>query len=314
MNSIRSLPQLALTLIALTASALALAPPAAAQEVIDVTDELRFDEPEAWAMAWFGSVTMLTGFGVPERLEPGAVMLGLEGGWVPSLSEEERRVGFGGTKVEDLNRTSVIGRPRLTVGLPAGFSLTGAWLPPVEIDDVEPNIISLALARELTARDRWRSGFRLYGQTGTVEGAITCTARDAAGGDDPVLNPFGCGAPSNDEMTIRYYGLELSAAYRTAGGSEPYLAAAVNRFDNEFQVRATTFDILDRTLLLSEGSTWSVAAGVVHPVGRDDRGRLAGELFYTPLDVRRLEDDFTFGEPENDALFNARVLLTWQLR
>lgn len=313
MDSIRPLSKLAPILAALAVSALLAVPPVAAQAVIDVTDELHFDEPEAWAMAWFGSVTMLTGFGVPERLDPGAVVLGFEGGWVPSLSEEERRVGFGGTKVEDLNRTSVIGRPRLTVGLPGGFSLTGAWLPPVEIDDVEPNIVSLALGRELAARERWRAGFRLYGQAGTVEGAITCTPEDAAGGDDLLLNPFGCEGPSNDEMTIRYYGLELSAAYRTAGGTEPYLAAAVNRFDNEFQVRATTFGLLDRTLLLSEGSTWSLAAGAVRPVGR--AGRVAGELFYTPLDVRRLTGTgFELGPAENDALFNARVLFSWQLR
>ena len=160
----------ALAAAALAATVLAAsAAPAAGQGVIDVTDELDFDEPESWAMAWFGSVTLLTGFGVPQPLDPGALELGLEAGWVPSLSEEQRRVGFGGTKVEDLNRTPAIGRPRLTVGLPGGFALTGAWIPPVEIDDVETNLFALGLARELWAGDRSRGGVRLYGQTGTVD-------------------------------------------------------------------------------------------------------------------------------------------------
>lgn len=297
-----------------TVAVLAAAVPAAGQDppVIDPVVDLDFEDPESWAMAWFGSVTLLTGFGVPERLEPGQLVLGLEAGWVPSLSEEERRVGFGGTKVEDLNRTDVIGRPRLTVGLPAGWSLTGAWIPPIEIEDVEVNLVSLALARELWAGDRSRGGVRVFGQTGTVEGAITCTPRDAAGGDDPVLNPFGCERPSNDEMTLTYYGLELSAAYRTAAGAEPYLAAAVSRFDNEFQVDAFTFGFHDRTLLLAEGTAWSVAAGAATPVGT--RGRLAGEVFYTPLDVRRLDDDFEFGPEETDELLNVRLLLSWRLR
>jgi hypothetical protein len=292
----------------------ALAAPAAAQQppVFGPTEELHFDEPESWAMAWFGSVTLLTGFGVPEALDPGALELGLEAGWVPSLSEEESRVGFGGTKVEDLNRVPAIGRPRLTVGLPAGWTLTGAWIPPVEIDDVETNLFALALGRELWAGDRTRGGLRLYGQTGTVEGAITCTAEDAAGGADPLANPFGCEAPSDDELTLTYYGIELSVAYRAAGGTEPYLAAALNRFDNEFQVDALTFGLNDRTLLLSEGTAWSVAGGVAHPLG--DRGRLAGEIFYTPLDVRRLNDRNELGPAETDELLNVRLLWSWRLR
>jgi len=299
---------------AAAALALALAAPAAGQEppVIDPVTDLDFADPESWAMAWFGSVTLLTGFGVPEPLEPGGLELGLEAGWVPSLSEDQRRVGFGGTKVEDLNRTDALARPRLTVGLPGGLALTGAWIPPIEIDDVETNLFSLALGRELWASNRSRGGVRLYGQTGTVEGAITCTAQDAAGGADPEANPSGCEEASNDEMTLTYYGLELSAAYRSAGGAEPYLAAAVNRFDNEFQVDAFTFGIHDRSLLLAEGTAWSVAAGATVPLG--DRGRLAGELFYTPLDVRRLDDDFQPRPEETDELFNARVLLSWRLR
>jgi opacity protein-like surface antigen len=304
-------PALAAAALAVTVLA-ASAAPAAGQGVIDVTDELDFDEPESWAMAWFGSVTLLTGFGVPEPLDPGALELGLEAGWVPSLSEEQRRVGFGGTKVEDLNRTPAIGRPRLTVGLPGGFALTGAWIPPVEIDDVETNLFALGLARELWARDRSRGGVRLYGQTGTVEGAITCTAGDAASVPGSEGNPFGCEAPSDDELTLTYYGLELSAAYRAAGGAEPYLAAAVNRFDNEFQVDAFTFGLHDRTLLLAEGTAWSVAAGVTYPFG--ERGRFAGEVFYTPLEVRRLDDDFELGPEETDELLNVRLLLSWRLR
>jgi hypothetical protein len=309
-------PVLAAAALAVTvfAAFAAFAAPAAGQEppVLDVTDELDFEDPESWAMAWVGSVTLLTGFGVPRPLEPGALELGLEAGWVPSLSEEQRRVGFGGTKVEDLNRTPVIGRPRLTVGLPGGFALTGGWIPPLEIDGVETNLFSLGLARELWAGNRSRGGFRLYGQTGTVEGAITCTAGDAASAPGSAGNPYGCEAPSNDEMTLTYWGFELSLAYRAGGGAEPYLAGAVNRFDNEFQVDAFTFGLHDRTLLVAEGTAWSVAAGLTHPLG--ERGRFAGEVFYTPLDVRRLDENFEPKPAETDELLNVRMLLSWRLR
>lgn len=291
--------------------------PAAAQTAtptptLELTERLDFAAPESWAMAYFGSVALFTGFGPPERLEPGAIVLGLEGGWVPSLSEDQRRVGFGGTKVEDLNRTDVFGRLRLTVGLPAEISATAAWVPPVELGGVESEFLALALERALWRGPNWRSGFRVHGQIGTVQGPITCTARDAAGGSDPRLNPFGCRAPSSDEATLTYYGFELSAALATRSGLEPYLAASLNRFDNEFQVDAPVFGVRDRTRLLAAGDTWSLAAGAVLPLG--EKGRLAAEVLYTPLDVARLDDDFRPLPEETDELVNARLLFTWRVR
>ena len=39
--------------------------------------------------------------GVPERWGPDGVAVGFEGGLVPQLSEEQRRIGFNGSEVED---------------------------------------------------------------------------------------------------------------------------------------------------------------------------------------------------------------------
>ena len=67
------------------------------------TEELDATRTEAWAMRWFAAVATPTMFGVAGETEPWSFALALEGGSIPSLSEEERRVGFSGTKVEDLN-------------------------------------------------------------------------------------------------------------------------------------------------------------------------------------------------------------------
>jgi len=299
--------------ILLAAAALTAAAPAIAQPpVLEVTERLDFEDPESWAMAWFGSLAQLTGFGVPEARAAGSLELALEGGWVPTLSEDQRRVGFGGLKVEDLNRTAVIGRPRLSVGLGGGWSATLGWVPPVEVDGVEPDLFALSLDRPLWRRGSWRGGLRLHGQAGTIEGAITCNAADAAAGDDPRRNPFGCRQPSDDEMTIRSYGLELSAGYRLAGSTEPYLAASVQRFDNRFQVDALVFAIRDRTRQLAEGTTWSLTAGAVQPLG--ERGRVAVEVYYSPLEVRRLDAGLEPRPDEVDELLNVRILASWRLR
>ncbi len=283
-------------------------PPASAQPLLSVHQDLDFDRPEAWALKYFSSVTLLSGLGVPERLEAGSLELALEGGWIPSLSEDERRVGFYGTKVEDLNKTSVFGRPRLSVGLPAAFTLTLAWAPPIELGGAEPNLYALALGRPLVERQWWRLGARLYAQGGTVKGDFTCSEDDAAGGDDAIANPFGCERPSEDEATLRAYGAELSAAWKASERLEPYAALTGTYLDPEFQVDAFYSGIHDRTLQTTDGTTWAVTAGIAW--ARSERLRLVVEAFYSPLTLVRTPG----AEEENQDLFNLRVLLGYRLR
>ena len=288
---------------------LVLAPAAGAQTILDQREELDFDRPESWATVYAGSVTLMTGLGVPRALEPGAVELGLEGGWIPSLSDEERRVGFFGTKEEEINRSEIFARPRLTVGLPARWSVTVGYVPPVDLDGVEPNLLTVALARPLFEGRSMRLGGRLYASRGTIEGDITCD-RDAAsvGGFDPVTNPFGCLEPSNDELTIESFGLELGIAFPLRNGLEPHLSVAYNRFDNEFAIDARYFGVIDRTVQTTSGSTVSATAGLTWDAG--EKVRLTGEAFYTPLDLIPTRD----APLESRDLFNVRVMLRYRLR
>src|SRR5262245_57879796 len=85
-------------------------------QVIDETEHLDFDRPQAWAMKYFSTVTLFTPLGAPVVREPGSIDLALEVTQVPHLSPDERRVGFDGAKEEDLNRLPVVARPRLLIG------------------------------------------------------------------------------------------------------------------------------------------------------------------------------------------------------
>lgn len=302
---------LAATLVGLL---LLLASPAAGQQVFSPVDELGFDDPEAWAMKYFTSAGLLTSLGPVEPPEAGGLDLGLELISIPHLDREERTVGFGGFKEEDLNRSPVWARLRASVGLPGGWGLTLGWTPPVEVDGVEADLVSLAVERSLWSGDAWSLGARLYGQTGDATGDFTC----AEGGDlrfppGSQRNPFGCQAPSDDEITMDYAGIELVGSWDLGLGRSgrasalPVLHAGVawNHLDMEFQVDARTFGFLDRTLLLADGETVSYTVGATWDLGRP--GRLSAELFYSPLDVLRR------GEPakENDGLFDLR--LAWRI-
>lgn len=293
---------------------LALAGSATGQRLIEGTEDLDSERPEAWSMRYFTSISVLTGLGSPEEMEPGSVEIGFEGSWVPSLSEDERRVGFDGRKTEDLNKTSVFGRPRVTIGLPKKFSLTLAWAPPVEVGGVESNLISAAIGRPFAEGGNWRFGWRLYAQTGTVEGDFTCDEGSVAAGNDRDRNPFGCEEPSNDEVTMDYAGFEISTARRSDSPFEPHFAVAVNYLDTEFQVNALYFNLRDQMLLRADDTTVSFTAGLGYRAS--DKWRLAGELFYTPLgDVtRRTSPRSNEFRTDSEDLFHVRALISYRVR
>jgi hypothetical protein len=261
-------------------------------------------------MRWFTALATPTGFGVADSVEPWSFAIGLEGGYIPSLSEDERRVGFNGIKVEDVNRTSVFGRPTAHLGLPGDFTLSAGWVPPIDFDGVEANLWNFAVARPLWSGEIVRFGGRLFYLTGDLEGDITCPASEVAAGDDPIGNPFACEEPSNDTMSITSWGIELGTAFRVGERTELFLSALWQQVDGEFQVRATYADYVDRDKLEHDGDDFAATAGISWRP--DERWRLAGELFYSPLDVVR---DRTGRAPsENDALFNFRLAAAWTLR
>lgn len=282
------------------------AAPLGAQPILRDDEELAFDRPEAWAMAWFAAVTLHDGLGGPRGLEPGEVELAFDAASVPSLSREERRVGFRGTKVEDLNRTAVVGRPTVALGLPAGWTLEVGWMPPVDVDGIEPDLRSLALSRDLLRTSQLHLAGRLLVEDGSFRGDLTCSRDDVGRGPDPDSAVFiACEAPSDDELEITLWGAELQAALPSPRWT-PYAALGHVRLDAALQIDARYNGLRDLSRLTTEGGIWTAAAGVAfRPT---PRWRLAAELLYAPLDVVRRTGR------ESDPLLHARAGLAYRLR
>jgi hypothetical protein len=266
---------------------LALVAPAAlaAQSVLTGTERLDGARPEAWAMRWFAGALAPGGFGPAGELRPGGLELALEVGWLPGLSPSERRVGFAGGKVEDIDRTSLYARPRLRVGLPARLALEVDWLPPVEVGGARADLPSLALAGALSQRGRWRSGWRASWQDGEVEGDFTCP-RDVARSTDPRLDPMGCEAASRDRLVLESIGGELGLAWQPRARRPLELAGSlrVRRLDASFRVDARYDGIVDRVRLDYSGTEWGARLGAAWQA---THWRAAGELSWVPLAVER---------------------------
>lgn len=285
-----------------------LAGPAGAQPVVGGRDTVDFDSPEGWAMARTTAATLNLGPAPPTDVEPWEFAVSAELGSIPHVDSADTRVGFGGTKFEDLNKSPVFGRGRLQIGLPVKLTLELAWSPPVEIDGVRPDgIYGLALERPIYRDDRWSLGARVFGQAGHAEGDITCS-EDLVGlepGSDD--NPFGCVAPSNDDIELDHWGTELSASAHLRNGRwRPYASIAVTRIDPEVQVNARVFDVIDRSQLDTDGTIETGTLGVVY---RPSPAWQAMAAFsYTPLDVRRPPD---FNR-ESEDFWSIRLGLAWR--
>ena len=254
-----------------------------AQTLVRNNERLDADRPEAWAMSYALSGSLLTSTGDAPDLAPGRWMLALDVAQVPRLSDEEQRVGFNGVKQEDLNRSPVFGRARAWVGLPGGWIGEIGYTPPLRIEDTQPrHFVALGIGRRLVARDAFRLSWRVFGQHGDVEGDITCPAHLAGGGSD--VNPYGCQAPSQDVASLNYYGTDLTWTWSTAPW-QWYLDTGVVRSETQVQVDAYTFDAHDRSRLVAHDVLPFAAAGLQREV--DAHWAWGAELLFVPLTVRR---------------------------
>jgi hypothetical protein len=278
---------------------------------IERTETVDSDAPEAWAMFYLTAITLPAGFGTPQSREPGAIDVGLELGTIPSLSKTERTVGLGGIKEEDLNKSPVFARPSVSIGLPADFSLILAYVPPLEVYGIKPNLFAAILERPLLQSSEWAIGARGYVQAGTVEGDFTCSNNVANNPPGSPQNPFGCDGKSSDEATQRYAGFELSSSYRidALNGLSPYIAISANYMDTKVHVDAITYGVNDRTRLVADNWVYGYSAGLSYPV--NEQLSFSAGLFYSPLQVRR---DINSTSSESDDLLNFRAVVRYKLR
>lgn len=279
-------------------------PAAFAQTTVGRDESVRADSPEGWAMRYFAGTTLLTSFGEGATLAPWRWNAALELGNIPRLTDDQQRVGFGGVKQEDLNKSPVFGRLRLSLGLPEDWIAELGYTPPLEIAGSRArNVLALAIGRRVFENHALTLAMRGLGQVGKVQGDITCPAR-LAGPPDRDRNPYGCRAPSEDVFTTNYYGVDATLGW----GLDEWkwhASAGVARTRLSVQVDAQLLAGRDRSHLTSTGNLPWFTLGVRRELA--PWWSLAVELLYVPLQVRR-PPDFAL---DADPLGSVRVQLRY---
>lgn len=276
-----------------------------AQETIRNDETLSSTRTEAWAMNYVAASTLMTAFGQVPSLAPWQWQVAGELGHIPRLSESDQRVGFEGTKQEDLNRSPVFGRVRALLGLPAGFVAELGYTPPLKVRDVKArDLFAVAIGRRVYERENFTVSLRAFAQHGRASGDITCPAR-LAGINDLDANPYGCRAPSDDQVTLNYYGGDATASWNLeAWHVHATLGAA--RTDLAVQVDALSFDVRDRSRLTAEATKPYLTVG-----GSLDLSRcwnVGAEVLYVPLKVQRDPN----GGSSNDPFTGLRLMARYR--
>lgn len=257
-----------------------------------------FDSPEGWAMAHNLASALNLGSGPAEHRGVFSWKIEAELASIPHLSKAQQRVGFGGFKPEDMNKSPVFGRARVSVALPAAVTAELSWTPPLEIDGAKPeSLFGLALERELVSVGPWSLGGRLHAVRGHASADVTCSRDVASQAPGSPSNLFGCSGPSVDRLRMNQQGAEVMLSRSLLDGRlQPFVAYALTHFRPFVEVEAPLFDSLHFWELQSSGSVDTLTLGArvaITPVWQSSVA-----FSYTPLSVirprmaNRQHDDF----------------------
>jgi len=135
---------------------------------------------EARLLAFYEVPALFSMAGAPMLLQRGTLIVGGEAEPVPSPSQVLTHPEYCYQNTTNNTRLApVFGRPRLTVGLPAGFALEGSYVPPMSVASAHVTLASVAVSQTrqlVVGGSPVALQLRVHGTTGSIRGPITCPA------------------------------------------------------------------------------------------------------------------------------------------
>lgn len=242
-------------------------------------------EPEGRLMAFYSAAMTFSSLALAPPGAAGSVSFGVEAAYVPSLSLSQRSANF--DKPEATNLAPVLPRPRIAVTLPLDLSIEASWIPPVKVFGIKANIVSAAVSRPITRIGSVDIVPRVAALTGSVKGAITCSAEamEQRGAALAVYYANVChGRDSDDHFQPRHLSGELILRRAMLGGALlPYVSGGVLRERTKFDIGVIRDDGSrdpDHPILQMDETRAFGSAGVTWLLAR--RLMTAGEVYYAP--------------------------------
>ncbi len=242
---------------------------------------------EARLLAFYEAPLVFSMAGAPTPMVAGELRVTAEAGNVPSPSAALQRPEFCyQPHSENTKLTPTFGRPRITLGLPAGFALEASYLPPVTVGGATPHLASVAVARPMDFLIDGRKltlALRAHGTIGRVRGAITCP-NSALQTTDALAACYGTQA-SRDNFYPGMFGSEGALGLRPGGGRVSlYAGGGVTWLRPSFRVGFTDgTGYVDSTEVEARLVRGSAFGGV--SVRASEALELSGQMYSVPKDV-----------------------------
>jgi hypothetical protein len=269
------------------------------------------DTPEGWAMAFMTTSAQNLGQMPPQSVNIKDLSISAELSSIPRLSKEQQKVGLGGSKNEDLNKSPAFGRLRASMGLPWNVSAEISWTPPIKINNSKPDHLwGAALSKPVFNNEKIGIGLRLFLLRGGVIASVTCS-------EDVIKfelysdeNFVGCVGLSNDRLQMNHEGIEVFLSFKNSSAIDPWISLASSNIDSSVDIDAPIYnsetpleEFRQESTIHSSGLTHTFSAGFNYDLDENWRLNLSGS--YTPLDVQRSNNT-----SENDDFWNLRLGLT----
>ena len=262
------------------------------------------DSPEGWAMAFMTASAQNLGQAPPHAVKVRDISISAELSSIPRLSKAQQRIGFGGFKDEDLNKSPAFGRLRANIGLPWNLDAEISWTPPLQINDSKPDHLwGAALSKPLVNNEKISIGLRLFLLRGGVIASVTCSEDTINFAPYTLQNTAGCIGLSDDKLQMDHEGVEVFLSFKNASTILPWISLASSNIDNSVEIDAPLEVGRERATVYSSGTTHTLSFGFNYDIR--ENWSLNAASSYTPLDVQRPNDS-----SDNDDFWNVRLGLT----
>ena len=266
------------------------------------SQEVDFDSPEGWGMSYMSSASLNLSNSFPDDHEFGKIIIDAEISSIPKLKKEQQRIGFGGFKYEDLNKSPAFGKAKLKLGFYFDSVLEFSLTPPIEINGAKPkNLYGVAISKKIFDDQINKLGLRLYSLTGGAFADVTCSKNVVSQPPFSEGNPSGCIGTSNDKMNFDHKGVEIIFARNISNNKfKPWIAVALTKIEPSVRIDAPLETIREIALVETKGTINTLSFGLNYELNKDWTLNLGSS--YTPLDVNRQSP--TGG---NDNFWNLRI-------
>lgn len=261
------------------------------------SEEVSFSSPEGWGMSYMSAASLNLSDSFPASIDLGELVITGEISTIPKLNREQQKIGFGGLKYEDLNKSPLFGRGKLKIGFYWDSVLELSYTPPLEIKGAKPNNLwGIALAKPIISNDSVNLGIRYYRLSGNAVADVTCSKNTV---NQPLYtagNPSGCISVSKDRIDLGHQGFEILLTRNHINEKfKPYISLASTKIDSSVKIDAQLELSREIAFVQTSGTINTLSFGLNYKISDNWQFNLGTS--YTPLDVNRPspaggDDDF----------------------